>query len=277
MRWCGNEAGHTRTSEWSVVAASLRDQEGIAAASQQEDSDEFRQRFTSKEEDLGSREALAYVPDLVWYPAEVDTSIRPGWFYHEAEDDKVRPLELLKRIYIGSVGGNACLLLNIPPNREGRFADPDVARLREIGDWRREAFADDLLAVARFTASSEAPGYELTQLAAARAQAEPLAYDDPLYAWRNAEDDASPTLSAALERPIRPRYLVIQEEIRRSQRVEAFVLSAQVDGRWQEVCRGTTVGHRRIVDLGEAVEASDWRLEIPSSRDGVYLRRFSLY
>ncbi len=62
-------------------------------------------------EDLGSRAVLEGEHALIWYPAEVNTSIRPGWFYHSEEDDQVKSLEELVHIYLGSVGGNATFLL----------------------------------------------------------------------------------------------------------------------------------------------------------------------
>ena len=80
VRWCGNEAGDTRPSEWSVVAAELADAEKVASESQQEDSEEFRQKkLVSTDMDLGSRAVLKNKKNLIWYPAEVDVSIRPGW------------------------------------------------------------------------------------------------------------------------------------------------------------------------------------------------------
>ena len=127
IRWCGNEAGHTRSSEWSVVPARLRDAEKVAAESQHTDDPAFRERkILSQDLDLGSRTALEGEKDLIWYPAEVNTSIRPGWFYHENEDDKVRGLDELLDIYYNSVGGNATFLLNIPPTKSGRFHENDV-------------------------------------------------------------------------------------------------------------------------------------------------------
>ena len=80
-----------------------------------EDSDEFRQRKISASDlDLGSRAVLENEPELIWYPAEVNTSIRPGWFYHAEEDGQVKPLEQLVSIYENAAGGNATFLLNIP-------------------------------------------------------------------------------------------------------------------------------------------------------------------
>ena len=134
VRWCGNEAGYTRPSEWSVVPARTRETEMIASKSQQADDESFRLRKISAwDADLGSREILQDEERLVWYPAEVNTSIRPGWFWHPEENDKVRPLDELIHIYMNSVGGNATFLLNIPPTNEGLFHENDVKRLEEIG------------------------------------------------------------------------------------------------------------------------------------------------
>ncbi|MDE7250901.1 MAG: alpha-L-fucosidase [Lachnospiraceae bacterium] len=81
VRWCGNEAGETRPSEWSVVPERMRDTEKIALKSQQQDEETFRQRKVAAQDlDLGSREILEGEEKLIWYPAEVNTSIRPGWF-----------------------------------------------------------------------------------------------------------------------------------------------------------------------------------------------------
>ena len=119
VRWCGNEAGQTRPEEWSVVPAALQDAERVQEKSQKVDDGQFGKEIRSQDLDLGSREAIRGVKDLVWYPAEVNTSIRPGWFYHESEDDKVKSLAELLDIYFNSVGGNAAFLLNVPPDNGG--------------------------------------------------------------------------------------------------------------------------------------------------------------
>ena len=121
VRWCGNEAGHCRPSEWSVVPAQLRDAAYTAERSQQADDAAFARRVDRTDEDLGSREAIAGAGALAWYPAEVDTSIRPGWFYHPEEDGRVRTADKLLDIYLAAVGGNAALLLNVPPAPDGRW------------------------------------------------------------------------------------------------------------------------------------------------------------
>lgn len=133
VRWCGNEAGHCRKAEWSVVPAELRDAERTASKSQQADDGEFSRKIDSQDEDIGSRAVIRNARELVWYPSEVDTSIRTGWFYHPEEDTDVRTADELLDIYLDAVGANASLLLNIPPDTHGRIAAPDCASLRELG------------------------------------------------------------------------------------------------------------------------------------------------
>ena len=108
-----------RKSEWSIVPASLQDDgKSTASESQKEEGYEFSQALTSGDEDLGGSASVSSTrPSFVWYPAEVNTSIRPGWFYHAHEDDKVKSLEELLQIYYGSVGGNTVFCSNIPPDR----------------------------------------------------------------------------------------------------------------------------------------------------------------
>ncbi|TDD58509.1 alpha-L-fucosidase [Kribbella antibiotica] len=116
VRWVGNEDGFARETEWSVVpfASGRMVVEETAA-------------------EVAGPVQLAAADELRWYPAEVDVSIRPGWFYHATEDDAVKSLPVLLDIYRKSVGRNAVLLLNIPPDRRGRFADPDVQALSAFG------------------------------------------------------------------------------------------------------------------------------------------------
>jgi alpha-L-fucosidase len=119
VRWCGNEAGKCRESEWSTVPVNLKDAEKIQEESHKVDDGMFSKLVDSRDSDLGSREVIKSVENLIWYPAEVNTSIRPGWFYHESEDDKVRSLDELLKVYYGSVGGNSTFLLNFPPDKRG--------------------------------------------------------------------------------------------------------------------------------------------------------------
>ena len=121
IRWCGNEAGHTRPSEWSVVPRRTMDTEKIASLSQQADDESFRLRpIRAQDLDLGSRQFLKDETDLIWYPAEVNTSIRPGWFWHESENDQVKSLDHLIGIYL-----NAAHDMDVPIRRRKRLFSPE--------------------------------------------------------------------------------------------------------------------------------------------------------
>ena len=252
VRWCGNEAGHCRKNEWSVVPRSMIDNEAIRENSQQADDAAFRRRVPSEEQDLGSRQALIDYDkkghgELAWYPAEVNTSIRPGWFYHAEEDDKVRSLEELASIYIQSVGGNATFLLNVPPHPQGYIAAQDANRLAEFGRWLEDSFRENLLTQASFTASNQSG--ELNEQ------------------WVMAE-----TAHA-----ISPHFFVLQEEIRESQRIEEFCLLYWNGAAWTEACSGGAVGYKRICRLRAAISSNKWMLRIPASRGPAVIKTFALY
>lgn len=144
VRWVGNERGVCRESEWSVVPKFLYDKQNIeedgAEAVNAAQTDGNLQAFQKRSEgamkkDLGSREFLSHYRDLIWYPAEVDVSIRAGWFHHGFFDRTTKSLNRLMEIYYGSVGGNGLLLLNVPPTKDGLIAKADVKRLTQIGEW----------------------------------------------------------------------------------------------------------------------------------------------
>ena len=144
VRWVGNEDGLARQSEWSVLPAAGRgDRRG---------------------KDLGNRKYLVGAEQLVWYPAECDVSIRPGWFYHAKQDDKVKSLAHMLDIYYRSVGRNSVLLLNIPPDRRGRFHENDVARLKELRAVLDETFVRQIIPKLKAAGARGIVEYPLTKL-----------------------------------------------------------------------------------------------------------------
>jgi len=132
VRWVGTETGYGRETEWSVVPANNLNQNEIAAGSQT--SIAFKPQGDMMGNDLGSRDKIRSASGLVWYPAETDVSIRPGWFYHEEENEKVKSPKKLLDIYFNSVGRNGVLLLNIPPDKRGLVHEADVKNLVE---WKK--------------------------------------------------------------------------------------------------------------------------------------------
>ena len=257
VRWCGNEAGDTRPSEWSVVPLRTKDTEKVAEKSQQTDEDGFRTRkLTAADLDLGSREILRGEKSLIWYPAEVNTSIRPGWFYHESEDNQVKSLDELLHVYFNSVGGNATFLLNIPPTREGHFHVNDKARLHELGAFLREAFATNLLDQAVLDTDAK-------QVAAGTL--ETIRTDDETsFVLADGEHELTVTAKWGTEKAI--HYVVLKEDITKSQRVERFVIEAMDEnGAYQTVYNGTVIGYKKIACL-DSVRTASLRLHIIESR-----------
>ncbi len=240
IRWCGNEAGRTRPAEWSVVPARMLDTERIAEKSQQEDDEAFRQReIKAEDQDLGSRKALEGERELIWYPAEVNTSIRPGWFYHESEDRKVRPLEELLNIYYNSVGGNAMFLLNIPPARDGRIHERDVERLQEMGDCLRAAFARNLMEEATLEADCQEKGHEIA-----------CVREDDYDSFYKPEDGVREAeIRIRFSGPVAVSYVVLKENIRLSQRIESFEIRNENADILYE---GGTVGYKKIARFPQA-------------------------
>lgn len=244
VRWCGNEAGDTRPSEWSVVPKRTSETEMIASKSQQADETGFRERkISAGDRDLGSRSVLADEPELIWYPAEVNTSIRPGWFYHEQEDEQVRSLEELLTIYYHSAGGNAGFLLNIPPTKEGLFHENDVKRLKQIGEYLKKTFAVNLLEGAQLKADGWKEGHEIDRVRT----------DDYDGCYRTEDGVRRAEITIAFPEAKRVSHVVLKENIRMSQRIEGFEIAAVEPESEEEkvVYCGTVVGYKKIARFPE--------------------------
>ena len=259
VRWCGNEAGEVRESEWSVVTKDMTDPSITAELSQHEDNEEFRDRpLDETQSDLGSRERLKNEKELVWYPAETDVSIRPGWFYHEEEDDKVRSFENLKDIYLKSVGGNTTLLLNIPPMKNGKIHEKDIAILKRLGEFINDTFKNNLLKNALITTVPEhdcrgnSPDMMRT--------------DDYNTYFMNKEGDNKLLIEIKFDECKKLKYLVLKEAITFSQRVEKFnVYFNDESGNKIKIFGGTTIGYKRIIDL-KGTKTDNLTIEIEDSR-----------
>jgi alpha-L-fucosidase len=261
IRWCGNEAGNTRPCEWSVVPRRTADTEKIASASQQSDDTVFRLReISARDVDLGSREILKGETDLIWYPAEVNTSIRPGWFYHASEDDAVKPLDKLIEIYEKSVGGNATFLLNIPPTRDGLFHETDVARLKEIGAYIKSSYGHNLAEEAHIMADDGTPLPYLCQ------------DDDHFYQ----PDTKNTEIQIRWAQPRSIQRIVLKEQIALGQRIEAFAVDILRDGQWEEFTEATVIGYKKIIRIPETVVAGI-RIRIRDSRCLPTIRFLGIY
>ncbi len=247
VRWVGNEAGKGRDSEWSVIP------DGIDIL----------------DRDLGSRAVLMQAAKreaaLRWYPSQVDVSIRPGWFYHKHEDFLVRSPKNLTNIYYDSVGGNAQLLLNVPPDRRGLIHKSDVKSLMGLKAYLDRTFDENLATGAQASASSTAKGNraDLT-----------IDRDNDTY-WMADKENASLTLE--LDSPRTFDVIMLQEAIsEQSQRIESFTFEVEENGQWKEVASATTVGYKRLLRV-EPVTAKTVRINIIGSRQYATLSEVGLY
>ncbi|MBP7053761.1 MAG: alpha-L-fucosidase [Phycisphaerae bacterium] len=236
IRWVGNESGYARESEWSVV------NDGANAMAK----------------DLGSLSALGAGDRLVWYPAETDVSIRPGWFYHAGEDDKVKSVEHLLDIYFRSVGYNSVLLLNLPPDRRGLIHENDVQRLREFRKVLDAIFDENLAARAKATASHSRgndPAFAPDK----------ITDGDPQTYWTTDDWTTAATVEIDLGKPCTFNVAELAECIAVGQRISEFTLEALTSSGWKEFARGTTVGYKRLFRF-DPVTASKVRVRILDSR-----------
>ena len=164
--------------------------------------------FTPKDlmkDDLGSREAIRGAKSLIWYPAETDVSIRPGWFYHADQDDEVKTAEKLIDIYFSSVGRNGVLLLNVPPDKRGLIHENDATALREM---RR-------LLDAAFAVESRRPGRRPGSNTRNRGHGAEFILDgDPATYWQAEPEATSAEISLGLAGPRTFDCVMLQEAIR---------------------------------------------------------------
>ncbi|MES2464961.1 MAG: alpha-L-fucosidase, partial [Armatimonadota bacterium] len=236
IRWVGNENGLAAETEWSVRKPDPNRHRGISGD--------------------------------VWWPAECDTSIRPGWFWHPKEDSKVKTLAQLTETYFSSVGRNSVLLLNVPPNTQGLLPEPDVRRLREFHAVRQQLFTKEVTGEARVTASS----------CAAQTGCSPAAVVDPASDtfWQPSAEDTAPTLTLAFTAPRTVTIACLQERIADGQHIAAYRLEALTESGWVDASRGTTIGHKKL-DRFAPVTATRFRLSVLESRGVPRLRRVALY
>ncbi len=231
IRWCGNEAGATRDTEWNVLP--------MAVHPDQCDWPDLTDK------DLGSRARLAGAKFLYYLPAETNTSIRHGWFFRNDTEQTVRSADDVFDIYERSVGGNSVFMLNVPPNREGRFSKRDADCLIETGRRIRATYGVNLAEGAKASA---------TGLLDQR--------DDTF--WQPAGESGEITVQLA--KAAEANRFVIQEAIAlRGQRVEKHALDAWVEGSWKEVATGTTIGYKKILRFAPVV-TDRFRLRIQESR-----------
>ena len=218
-RWVGNESGIAGKTNWSRL-----DIEGFTPGAGSPPTDTLNQGNAAGKE---------------WVPAETDVSIRPGWFWRESENSKVKSLNDLLGIYYTSVGRNSLLLLNVPPDTTGRLNPVDSARLMEFSAALGSIFKEDHAKCAKASASATR-GRKFSASNILDGE-----YDS-FWAAPDAVCDA--TLTFKLKGTKTFNRILIQEYVPLGQRIRSFRIEAVTpEGKWLPIADGTTIGYKRIV------------------------------
>lgn len=253
-RWVGNESGFAAETSWATYTPKGP-----------EDPEKFGPGYTRYQEaEQGHRDGR------FWMPAECDVSIRPGWFWHEAENDKVKAPDQLMDLYFRSVGRGANFLLNVPPDRRGRVHENDEKSLRELGRRLASTFARNLLAGAKASASNvrgDQPGFGPAQLLDAKRNSY----------WATDDGVHTPSVEFELAAPVEFDVVRIREHIALGQRIEGIAVDTWNSGAWKEVGKATSVGNCRLIRLSAPVVASRVRLRITKSPVCVAVSEFGLF
>ena len=237
LRWVGTEAGNVGETNWSML---------------NHDGEVTWSMLHYGLEDGDS-----------WVPGETNTSIRPGWFYHETENEHVKSLSKLMDTYYKSVGRNSCLLLNFPIAPNGRIHPTDSLRGIAFKKMIDEVFKNDL-------SSLPSPNPEW--------------HSNPLQTYTSPSGAEEEGLILDFKRPTAFNRFVVEEYIGYGQRVKKFSLEAEVDGKWvplkDELAENgdglTTIGHRRIICF-PTVTATKLRFTILEARCDPIIKRTSVY
>jgi len=245
VRWVGTEEGFANATNWSTLNRA--------------------DYFPGTPHYLELRSGNKNGTD--WVPAEVNTSIRPGWYYHPKEDTEVKSVDHLELIYYNSIGRNGNFLLNLPVDRRGLVNEKDSAALMGLKARIDATFSTN------FAAKQEAKADHVRGKNFAASKV--LDGNRNTY-WATEDGQKSAALEIHLSKPERVNVVSLQEYIPLGQRVEKFSVEAKLKGQWEEIGQGTTIGNKRFVRIPE-VEASDFRINILSAMASPTISEVGLY
>lgn len=243
LRWVGTEAGYVGETNWSLLNATG-------------DVPEKMLRYGLENGDT-------------WVPGEVNTSIRPEWFYHKKEDSKVKTVPQLMDIYYNSIGRNASLLLNFPIMPNGLINEKDEKNVLEFANAVKKVFAVNLVKGAKVEASN-------TRGNDKRFGADKVIDNNNDSYWTTDDDIRTASLTINFGKPVAFNRLLIQEYIRLGQRVKSFTVEAMVDGTWKEVAKETTIGYKRILRFN-TVKATKVRVNITGAKSCPLISTIGIY
>ena len=266
VRWVGNEAGVSRENEWSVISDG---EEASLQYQNSEDGADKLQQVSFDDKDVGSRDLLKKYKNLIFKPAEVDVSIHKGWFYHPTQ--KPKSLDHLMKIYHKAVGGNSNLLLNICPSKNGIIEERDAKRLKEFGDKIKESTSNpieiDSVKVGNFATKTTLEDSEKNNLLS----------EERFTNYKLDNNDY--ILDFNFKKSTKVTRIDLREDLRYSQRIEAYDVYIKVDNGWELLANLGNVGNRRslVIEDRFAPITSAIRIVIRQSRDIPILRFVGLY
>jgi len=248
VRWVGNERGVAGETNWNTITPDtlFAGKGGI-------------EKLLNEGNENGTK----------WIPAEVDVSIRKGWFYHAEEDSLVKTPEQLFNIYLTSVGRGSTLLLNIPPDRRGLVHENDIASLKGFREMLDTEFKTNLALNRDVLADSW------------RGRAEQFAPknmtdgDTDTY-WATDDEVTTGSFEIDLGDKQLVKYILLQEYIPLGQRVKSFRVEAQVNNEWKHVAEATTIGYKRILKL-PPTESTKIRITITAAKACPVLSNVEIY
>jgi alpha-L-fucosidase len=246
-RWIGNEHGIASETNWSTIKG---DSLFIGAS---------KQAYLNTGDPEGTD----------WIVGECDVSIRPGWFYHQTQDDQVKSLEDLINIYYGSVGRNGLLLLNIPPDQRGLIHENDVQRLIEFSTFLKETFDENLSLNKNATASNyrgNMDQYHPNKM---------LDQNKNTY-WATDDDVIKSSVEIDLGDAVQFDLIVLGEFIASGQRVTSFTVEAIHDDHWHIIAKGTTIGYKRILKV-QKTKTNKLMLNILEAKSCPLITSFELF
>lgn len=247
IRWCGTESGWVNATNWSLLR---RDEyyPGCQCADQLQTGDE---------------------DGTHWVPAEVNVSIRPGWFYHESEDTLVKSLSDLLDIYYQSVGRNGSFLLNIPVDRLGLIHERDSAQLLKLAEAIKSDFSNELAGGKTIRASN-------VRADSKKYKAANVNDNDKETYWTTDDSVTSASLVINFGEPTKIDRFLVQEYIKLGQRIQEFTVEAYLDDQWIELARETTIGYKRILRF-PTITTDKIRFTIQKSKASPVISNIELY
>lgn len=263
IRWCGNNSGICRISEWSVVPAyykafDIDSDKKISVSGGKVD-------FTQT--DIASRRKIKRCDEFTWYPAEVTMPLRETWFYKKGGVLSIKPLSKLQKVYDGSVGGNGSMLLGIAPQPDGLIGEKDIETLATFGAILSLHFDDNLALESTMQGSCKLDDLH----SPTRALPDKTGY------WHsgNNPEDAELILDMGDEYDV--DRVVLSENIETGQQIEKFALYVEKDGKWKKVESGTVIGRKRICEMKVSIRTRRIKLVILKTRKFATIKEFSVY